>query len=106
MINNEYREAIVEVLDILQHSEKNIIEKIPKKLIEFWEKNKSDTYNPDLDHSKSIDEMNLKNKTKSIITMIYLNYLCEGIEKQKIKLILKNNESQYQKSIKRKIVIL
>ena len=44
--------------------------------------------------------MNLKSKTKSIITMIYLNYLCEDAEKKKINLILKDNEKKYQEKEK------
>ncbi len=102
MVSVEYSEAIVEVLEILQYSEDNIIEKIPKKLIEFWQRNKSATYRPNLDHSKSINEMNLKNKTKSIITMIYLNYLCDDVEKNDINLTLENNEEKYQRELREK----
>ncbi len=102
MVNIEYSEAIVEVLEILQYSDDNIIEKIPQKLIEFWQKNKSTTYRPNLDHSKSINEMDLKKKTKSIISMIYLNYLCDDEEKNNIKLILKDNEEKYQQKLKEK----
>lgn len=102
MVSVEYSEAISEVLDILDNSEDNIVEKIPKKLIDFWKKNKSTTYKPNLDHSKSINDMELKSKTKSLITMIYLNYLCDDIEKDKIKLILKENEEEYQKELKEK----
>ena len=36
MANIEYSEAIVEVLEILEYSDDNILEKIPKKLIKFW----------------------------------------------------------------------
>ena len=85
MVSIEYSEAIVEVLEILQYSDDNIIEKIPKKLMKFWQRNKSTTYKPNLDHSKSINEMDLKKKTKSIISMIYLNYLCDDEEKNNIK---------------------
>ncbi len=102
MVSVEYSEAIVEVLDILENSEENIVEKIPKKLMEFWQKNKSTTYKPNLDHSKTINEMNLKSKTKSLITMIYLNYLCDNAEKDRINLILKDNEEKYQKELKEK----
>ena len=102
MVSIEYSEAIVEVLEILQYSEDNIIEKIPKKLIEFWQRNKSTTYKPNLDHSKSINEMDLKKKTKSIISMIYLNYLCDDEEKNNIKLILKDNEEKYQQELREK----
>ena len=102
MVSIEYSEAIVEVLDILQYSDDNILEKIPKKLIDFWDRNKSTTYKPNLDHSKSINEMDLKNKTKSIITMIYLNYLCDDTEKNDINLILKANEEKYQEELIKK----
>ena len=102
MVSVEYSEAIVEVLDILDNSEDNIIEKIPKELIKFWQKNKSTTYKSNLDHSKALKEMELKSKTKSLITMIYLNYLCDSSEKDKIKLILKKNEEEYQQELKEK----
>ncbi len=102
MVSIEYSEAIVEVLEILQYSDDNIIEKIPKKLIEFWQRNKSTTYKPNLDHSKSINEMELKKKTRSIISMVYLNYLCDDEEKNNIKLILKDNERKYQQKLREK----
>ena len=102
MVSIEYSEAIVEVLEILEYSDDSIIEKIPKELIEFWQRNKSTTYKPKLDHDKSINEMDLKEKTKSIIAMIYLNYLCSDEEKDNINSILKDNEEKYQQKLKEK----
>lgn len=103
MVSDEYAEAITEVLDILENSDKNITKKIPNDLIEFWKTNKSKTYKPNLDHNKKINEMQLKEKTKSLIGMIYLNYLCNNNEeKEKVKLILKNNEERYQKELREK----
>ena len=96
MANIEYSEVIVELLEILEYSDDNILEKIPKKLIKFWKRNKSKTYKPNLDHDKSISEMNLKDKTKSILSMIYLNYLCNDEESKKIKSIINHNEEIYQ----------
>ena len=96
MANIEYSEAIVEVLEILEYSDDNILKKIPKKLIKFWERNKSKTYKPNLDHNKSIIEMNLKDKTKSILSMIYLNYLCNDAEVKEISSIINHNEEIYQ----------
>lgn len=102
MANIEYSEAIVEVLEILEYSDDNILEKIPKKLIKFWERNKSKTYKPNLDHNKSIIEMNLKDKTKSILSMIYLNYLCNEEETKEISSIINNNEEIYQTELIKK----
>ena len=97
MANIEYSEAIVEVLEILEYSDDNILEKIPKKLIKFWERNKSKTYKPNLDHNKSISEMNLKDKTKSILSMIYLNYLCNDAEAKEISSIINHNSQHSEK---------
>lgn len=102
MTNIEYSEVIVEVLEILEYSDDNILEKIPKKLIKFWERNKSKTYKPNLDHNKSISEMNLKDKTKSILSMIYLNYLCNEEETKEISSIINHNEEIYQTELTKK----
>ena len=102
MVTAEYSEAIVEILDILQHSDNSITEKIPKQLIKFWQTNQSTTYKPVLDHTKEIHEMHLKPKTKSILAMIYLNYLCAPEEKRDIQLRLKVNEDNYQQKIREK----
>lgn len=102
MISVEYSEAISEVLDILENSDDTILKKIPNKLIEFWKNNKSITYIPNLDHSKPLKEMKLKEKTKDIITMIYINYLCNENEKEITRSIIKENEENYQIMLREK----
>lgn len=102
MVSVEYKEAITEVLDILYNSDEDLLGKIPKKLIDFWERNKSKTYKPNLNHDLPLSKMNLRNKTKSIISMIYLNYICEDEEKDTIKGILKSNEDEYQLKLREK----
>lgn len=102
MLSIEYREAIVELLEILENSDEDIVKKIPKDLMEFWEKNKSKTYKPNLDHSKPLTEMELKPKTRALIGMIYLNYLCNDEEMVKTKRILISNEEKYQEKLREK----
>ena len=48
MINTEYREALVEVLEIINHLEEDEKSKIPSEIVEFYEKNKSKTYIPNI----------------------------------------------------------
>ena len=45
MLSSEYCEAAVEVLGILNELEESEFNKIPKKIIEFLENNKSKSYN-------------------------------------------------------------
>lgn len=102
MVSVEFSEGISEILDILKHMEKAYTDKIPKKFKEFLEKNKSKTYVPHLDHSQKINEMNLKEKTKDILAVIYMNYWCTPEEKVEYVKILKENEKEYQAQLKEK----
>lgn len=102
MVSIEYSEAISEILEILENSDDAIRKRIPTKLIEFWENNRSTTYIPKLDHTKSLKEMKLKEKTKDIITMIYLNYLADENEKEITRRIIKKNEENYQLMLREK----
>ena len=81
MVNNEYKEAAVEVLGILNELEENEFNKIPNKIIEFLENNKSNTYNPTIDFSGNVNEMQLKDKTREILAGIYLDYQIQSLHK-------------------------
>ena len=102
MLNTEFSEAISETLDILKYMEKSYIDKIPKKLRTFLEKNKSESYTPNLDHSQKLNEMNLKEKTKDILATIYLKYWCSTEEKTDYLKILSQNEKKYQDELREK----
>lgn len=102
MVSVEYSQAAVEVLDILKHTNEEDVEKIPKKFIKFLEENSSKTYNPNLDHTKSIKEMGLKQKTHDILGVIYLKYWANEEEKEKFKAKIKENEKMYQEELREK----
>lgn len=102
MVSLSYSEAAVEVLDILKHTRKKDVSRIPKKFIEFLENNKSKTYISNLDHSKSIKEMDLKPKTEAILGMIYLKWWANEEEKELFKNKAKENEIKYQKDLREK----
>ena len=91
MFNNEYGEAAVEVLDILDNTNKTDVDKIPSNFIKFLVDNASEDYKVNLDHSKLISEMNLKEKTKEILGVIYINWWCD-----------KKDKEDYTKQIKEK----
>ena len=101
-MNGEYSIAVAEVLDILEHTRREDVEKISKKFIDFLRKQSDKNYVSKLDHTKSIKEMNLKPKTKAILGMIYLNYWADEEGKKKFKVRLKENEEIYQKELSEK----
>lgn len=102
MVSVEYSEAAVEVLDILKYTRESDVEKIPKKFIKFLEENSSKTYEPNLDHSKPIKEMGLKQKTQDILGVIYLKYWADEQGKEKFRAKIKEKESKYQEELKEK----
>ena len=102
MVSIELSEGISETLDILNHMSVSDVSKISNKFMNFLEKNKSKDYVPNLDHSKKLYEMNLKEKTKAILATIYLNYWCNDEQKEEYKKILKENEAKYQKELRDK----
>lgn len=103
MINTEYREALVEVLEIIDHLEEDEKSKIPSEIVEFYEKNKSKTYIPNINFEEGdISKYNIKNKTREILAGIYIDYLCD-YEKKKSEYIkkLRNNEYNYEEKKKK-----
>lgn len=102
MVAIQFSEGITEVLDILKHMEKTYTDRIPQKFKDFLEENKSTTYEPHLDHSKRLNEMELKEDTKNILGVIYSNYWCDENQKKEFMLKIKNNEIAYQKELKEK----
>lgn len=100
MVNVAYGEAATEVLSILEQTEIEAVNKIPKKFMEFLKENSLNTYKPDFDFTKPINELNLKQKTQSILAIIYLKYWANEEEKQSFKKRAKENEEKYQEVLK------
>lgn len=102
MTSVAYSEAATEVLQILERTEIESVNKIPKKFIEFLEKNKSKTYNPKFDWTRPIKELNLKPKTEALLGIIYLKYWANEEEKIAFTKRVKENEERYQEELKEK----
>ena len=86
-MNDTYECSYVEVLEILKHIPKEEYDKIPKELIEFFEKNKDKSYqyiyNP-------VSPKTLI-KTDAIIVSLYKDYIASDNEKKHIEKRLMEN---------------
>lgn len=98
----EYKISVTEVIDILNYLPEKMTCKIPKKFWEFLQKNSIEEYKPNFDYSQGLDNINLNNKTKKLLAMIYRNYMCTEEEKIEYDKILLKNEEKYQKELKKK----
>lgn len=101
-MNLEYNEAVGEVLQILKYTEDNLVRKIPKKLIEFWTEISKNNSEFKIDPNKPIKEIEIKEKSKDLIGMIYRNYWCSPEERKEYDKILRENEEKFQEEARRK----
>ena len=97
MSTEEYKNALVEVLDILKHADEEFIEKIPTELIKKMNAEKSTTYIPKIDYKKDLQDNELLPATKAILTVLYEDYICTDEEKLELKEIRKENENKKEK---------
>lgn len=97
MITKEYSEALVEVLEIINHLDDDDRNKIPENIIKFYENNKDLDYTPNLNFEEDITKQKLMTKTREILAGIYVDYLCNNKDEKKEYLTkLKQAELKYE----------
>lgn len=92
MSTEEYKNGLVEVLDILKHADEELIEKIPIDLLKRMNEEKSTTYISKIDYTKDLQENDLLPATKAMLTVLYEDYICSDEERQEIRQKQKENE--------------
>lgn len=97
------KNSYVEILEILKHIDEIYVDKIPKKLIEFFEENKANNYEFKYDCTVELYKQNLNDNTLALLAMLNLNYWCESKEHRK-ELISRYNENErkYQEELREK----
>lgn len=90
-------DCFIELLDDYNKS------KIPKKLREFFKREKDNNYEKKIDANRPIKEQDLKEETLAIIALLNLQYWCEDEkEKERLKKIYAQNENKYQEELREK----
>lgn len=96
----EYREAYVEVLEVLKHMDLKYVDKVPVKLRKFFRENASKEYEFKLDKTIPFEEQELSESAINILAMLNYNYWCEDEEHKKYLLNRYNeNEIRYQEKL-------
>ena len=84
MAENTTIQALSEVYSIINHLDKNLYKKIPNNFIKMIENNRDLKYDVNIDYTKNINEQNLLQETRVILSLIYRDYLCTKEEREKI----------------------
>ena len=93
----EYSEAAVEVLDILNHINKEEVAKIPQSFIKFLTNISSKSYKAKFNYEQPINGFNLRKQTKELLGFIYITWWCDKEENEKYKNIIHKNNMKREK---------
>lgn len=102
MTKDKYSKAYTEVLEILKYLPQSEYDKIPKEKIKIFEENKNDSYNFSINPQIPLDEQNISIEANSIVVVLFRDYFASEKQKEKLKVILEQNQAQYQEEIKNK----
>ena len=93
-VNNMCKEALV----ILSYCNNEIRDKIPNKIInKLKEFAKDSNNNFKIDFNKSLENQNISNDGKNLISLIYYNYIASDLDKEEIKNTWAKNEDNINK---------
>ena len=98
----EYSEALAEISYILKHTDKELVQKIPSKFLNHIEENRDKNYVVNINNNLPLEEQKIKEKTKSLMALIYRNYFCNVEEKKEYDRLLKENQEKYDKELNEK----
>lgn len=84
----EYSEAAVEVLEILNHTNKGDVARIPQSFIKFLTNISSKSYKVKFNYEQPINGLNLKKQTKELLGFIYITWWCDKEEREKYKKLI------------------
>lgn len=102
-ISTQTKQAYTEIdnfIELLAEDDKN---KIPKKLRQFFKKEKDKEYKKNINIDIPIKEQNLKEETLALIALLNLKYICDdNKEKERLTKVYYDNDKKYQETIKEK----
>ena len=101
-MNENYKKAYTEVLEIIKYLPEEEYEKISKERIKFFEENCDKNYNFNFDISKTLEEQEFLRETNAIIVTLFRDFFATEKQKEKLEKILIDNEEKYQEELRKK----
>lgn len=95
-----YRRAYTEILDIIKYIPLYEYQKIPKEKLEFYNSNKDPSYKFEYNPNKTLDEQNVLRETKALLVILFRDTVASLKQKEKLNKILVQNEQLYQEELK------
>lgn len=87
---------------ILSFLSEDINKKIPKDILKIINDKTNNNICANINEVKDIKEENILPETRKYLSFIFLNYLATEEEREEYTKIIKNNEEEYQKFLRKK----
>ena len=93
-MNKNNSKAYSEVYEIVNMIEKEYLDRIPKKVLLFFDEARDKEYKPIIDANKPLNEQNLQRDTMIFLAILDLNYWCDSEDEKKelLEMFNKNTE--------------
>lgn len=98
MVDKRYQYALKQINDILENTEEELVNQIPKQVKEFIQKNMDKNYESKIQKDKELDKQELLPETEDILSLFYRNYWTT--EEEKIE-FYKKDEIEWQEEMKK-----
>lgn len=102
MVNDRYRKAYTEVLEILSHFPSNEYSKIPSERIEFYKKNMDKDYIYKINPEKALSEQDISIEANAILVSLFRDYFASEKEKQILNNLLNENQKRLEDEKRKK----
>ena len=102
MITKEYAEAYAEIDEILGYLPEEYANRIPFELRGFLKNAKDKEYVSKIDPYKTLDNQDMKPKTKTILTIIYREFWCDEKERAELDTRLIENDKKHEAELREK----
>ena len=101
-MENLNKRAVSEVIQILNHTEKEIIERIPEKFIKFLFDNADNEYEPNIDFFDENWENSIDEDAKALLAIIYRDYIASDNERNELLEEERKENAKQEKKKKKK----
>lgn len=103
MSDNVYnKKAFSEIIEILKHTDQQIVEKIPNSFIKFLFENRDKEYTAGINFSNENWDDTILEDTKAILALIYRDYFVSDEERKELLLEEKRAQEKQEMEIREK----
>lgn len=92
-----YDRVLIQTKEILKYFEKDLLDKIPKELIEKLNSVDSTEYQFEFDKNKRLNDPRILKETREFISAIFMQYCCNEEEREKLNKICIENDKKKTK---------